>query len=153
MARRPCCGLRRPARIYVLAVIASRGAAGINSTMSHEPDESSALTSSEAMDRVLQAERDALAAVAECERESADTLEQARGRRRALLERTQGRIVALHARAAAALERRSAAILAQHQQAARAEVAQLADPELRRAALERLAARLTTAEDSLSRGD
>ena len=99
-----------------------------------------------AMDRVLQAERDALAAVAECERVSAAELERAREERRTLLERTQARIVRLHGRAAAALERRAADILEGHLRSATAQVEQLADPQRRHAALERLGERLTTAE-------
>jgi len=111
-----------------------------------DSDKSSAVAITHAMDRVLQAERDALAAIAECERQSASELERARLKRRAILERIQARIVALHARAAEALERRGAAILEQHRRMATAAVEQLADPERRREALERLAARLTTAE-------
>jgi hypothetical protein len=115
--------------------------------MSTEPDEPPLLTAGEAMDRILKAERDGLGAVLECERESAAALEQARQWRRTLLERTQARVIALQARAAAALERRSAGILGRHRQAASAEVAQLADPGRRQAAIERLAARLTTDGD------
>jgi hypothetical protein len=100
-----------------------------------------------AMDRVLQAERDELAAIAECEQQSAAALEQARAQRRALLERTQARIVALRARVARALERRTADILEKHRRATTAEVAQFSDPARRQAALERLAARLTTPDD------
>jgi hypothetical protein len=103
-----------------------------------------------AMDRVLQAEREELAAIAECERQSAAALEQARAQRRALLERTQTRIVKLRARVAQALERRSAEILEEHRRASTAEVEQFADPARRDAALNRLAARLTTAEDTRS---
>jgi ATPase subunit of ABC transporter with duplicated ATPase domains len=114
--------------------------------MSADPGSPSEVAATAAMDRVLQAERHALAALAECERLSAAELEQARQRRRTILEHTQARIVALHARAAQALERRAAEILERHLRSATAEVEQLADPERRRAALERLAARLTTAE-------
>lgn len=114
--------------------------------MSGDPDSPSEVAATAAMDRVLQAERDALAAVAECERLSAAGLEEARRERRTILERTQARIVALHARAAQALERRAAEILERHLRSATAEVEQLADPGRRQAALERLAARLTTAE-------
>ncbi len=114
--------------------------------MSADPSRSSELAAAAAMDRVLQAERDALAAVTECERLSAAELEAARQERRTLLERTQARIVALHARAAQALERRAAEILERHLRSASAEAEQLADPELRQAALEQLATRLTTPE-------
>ncbi len=102
------------------------------------------------MDHVLRAERDALAALAECERLSAADLERARQQRRAILEHAQARIIALHARAAQALERRSAAIMEKHLRSSTAEVQQLADPGRRRAALEALAARLTTPEDTRS---
>jgi len=103
-----------------------------------------------AMDRVLQAERDALAAVAECERLAAAEIEQARQRRRTGLERTQARIVALHARAAAKLAEGAAEILARHLRSATAEAEQLADPERRQAALERLAAGLTSSSGAPS---
>jgi len=104
------------------------------------------VATTQAMDRVLQAEREAIAAVGDCEREAAAALEAARLKRRGILERTQARIVALHARAAQAVEKRAAGILAEHRRTATDEVAQLADPARRSAALERLAARLTTAE-------
>jgi len=115
-------------------------------SMTNDSGKLSLVTTTEAMDRVLEAERDASAAVAQCERASAAALEQARAQRRAILERAQARIVALHARAAQAVERLGAEILERHRRAALAEVAQLADPERGRIALERLAARLTTVE-------
>jgi len=114
--------------------------------MSSDPSSPSAVAATAAMDRILQAEREALAAVAECERLSAAELEQARQRRRTILERTQARIVSLHARAVQTLGRRGAEILEKHLRSATAEAEQLADPGRRRAALERLAARLTTIE-------
>jgi len=114
--------------------------------MTPDPSSAAEVAATAAMARVLQAERDALAAMAECERLSATELEQARQRRRTLLERTQARIVALHARAAQQLERRAAEILERHLRSVTAEVEQLADPERRQTALERLAARLTTVE-------
>jgi len=114
--------------------------------MSEDPGNASEAATIGAMDRVLAAERDAIASVTESERQSASDLEQARRQRRAILERTQARIVALHARAVQALERRGAEILEKHLRSATAEVEQLADPRRRRAALERLAAHLTTAE-------
>ena len=116
--------------------------------MIDDPDQASEGATIRAMDRVLQAERDALAAIADCERHSAGELEQARQQRRTILERTQARIVALHTRAVQALERRAAEILEKHLRSATAAVEQLADPGRRRAALERLAARLTTVEGS-----
>jgi vacuolar-type H+-ATPase subunit H len=100
-----------------------------------------------AMERVLQAEREATAAIAECERAGTEAVERAREQRRAILERAQARIVALHARAAQALERRGEEILQKHLRSSTAEVEQLADPARRQAALGRLAARLSTGTD------
>ena len=99
------------------------------------------------MDRVLHAEHEARAAIAECERQSAAAIEQARAQRRALIERTQARIVKLRARVAHALERRSEEILERHRRASTAELQQLADPGRREAALARLAARLTSTDE------
>lgn len=113
-----------------------------------DPQGATEVATTAAMDRVLQAERNALAAIAECERQSAAAVEQARAQRRALLERTQARIVKLRARVAQALERRAADILERHRRASTAEVQQFADPGRRDVALERLAARLTTAADA-----
>jgi hypothetical protein len=52
----------------------------------------------------------------------------------------------LHARAAKSLETRAAELTEERRKSAAAAVKQLADPERRRAALGRLAARLTTTE-------
>jgi hypothetical protein len=116
--------------------------------VSDETGTPSVAATTQAMDRVLQAEREAIAALSECKRQSAADLEHARQQRRAILERTQARIVALHTRAAQALERRGAEILERHLRSSTAEVEQLADPGRRGAALERLAACLTTADGS-----
>jgi CRISPR type IV-associated protein Csf3 len=91
-----------------------------------------------AMDRTLEAERAAQAAIAECERQSAEVLERARQQRRTVLERAQARIVALHTRAARNLARQAAP------RSAAAAIDQLSDPSRRASALARLAARLTT---------
>ena len=56
------------------------------------------------MDRVLEAERLARSAIAECEKQCHESLEQARRERRAVLERAQQRIITLHTRAARALD-------------------------------------------------
>jgi hypothetical protein len=115
---------------------------------SSDPQDVAEVSATAAMDRVLRAEREAIAALSECERQRAADMEHARQQRRAILERTQARIVALHSRAAQALERRAADILEKHLRSSTAEVEQLAAPGRRRAALERLAARLTTADGS-----
>ncbi len=104
------------------------------------PDDATA----RAMNQVLEAERDAQAAVAQCERACAELLEQARHQRRSILDRAQMRIVALHARAAKRLEREAAELIEQRRKAAAALAGQLSDPGRRGAALDRLAARLTT---------
>jgi hypothetical protein len=98
----------------------------------------------QAIERVLDAERDAQAAVAECERASAVVLEAARQRARGIIERAQGRSVALHGRAAKKVERCAAAFMEQRMKSAAEEVQQLSNPELLRLALERVAAQLTT---------
>jgi cysteine sulfinate desulfinase/cysteine desulfurase-like protein len=100
-----------------------------------------------AMDRVLESEQSAQAAIHDCERECTEILERAREQRRAILESAHARIVALHTRAAKALELRIAKVIEQRKQAAAAAAVQLSDPERRSAALERMAARLT-ADDS-----
>ena len=97
-----------------------------------------------AMDRVLECEHAAEAAVAECEHACADILDRAREQGRAILERAQARIVALHTRAAKGLERRAAQIAEQRRKSAAATIRLLSDPARRSAAIERLAAQLTT---------
>ena len=97
-----------------------------------------------AMDRTLEAERAAQAAIADCEREAAEMLERARQQRRAVLERAQARIVALHSRAASNLARQAAKRAAEVPRSAAAEIDRLADASRRAEALARLAARLTT---------
>jgi hypothetical protein len=98
----------------------------------------------QAIARVLDAEREAQAAVAECERSGSVVLEAARQRARGIVERAQARTVALHGRAAKKVERCAAAFMEQRMKSAAEEVKQLSDPELLRLALERVAAQLTT---------
>jgi vacuolar-type H+-ATPase subunit H len=98
----------------------------------------------QAIERVLEAERAAQAAVAECERAGSVVLEAARQRARGIVERAQARTVALHGRAAKKVERCAAAIMEQRMKTAAEEVKQLSDPDWLRLALERVAAQLTT---------
>jgi len=57
-----------------------------------------------AIDRVLAAEHEAELAIAAAQRRAEERVERARALRRALLERTQGRVTRLHAGVAAKLE-------------------------------------------------
>jgi hypothetical protein len=98
------------------------------------------------MSRVLAAEREAEAKIAECERRCQEDIEQARAARRALLARVQQHIVALHERAAKTREERSAAILAQPRR--QTDGAAAAPPRERmQAALERLVTQLISGDD------
>ena len=104
----------------------------------------------DAMNRVLEAEHAAQSAVADCERQMHLSLEQARQRRRTILERAHDRIMALHLRAAQTLERRTADILARHKDAASPVAAAGADRAHFKAAIEKFAERLTCrAEEEL----
>jgi hypothetical protein len=98
----------------------------------------------QAIEGVLEAERDAQAAVAVCEAEGSKELDAARQRARGIVERAQGRSVALHGRAAKELEVRAAALMEQRMKAADEAVRQLSDPGRLKLALERVAAELTT---------
>ncbi|HTC53914.1 MAG TPA: hypothetical protein VK700_18420 [Steroidobacteraceae bacterium] len=98
----------------------------------------------QAIERVLEAERDAQAAVAQCERAGTLLLDAARQRARGIIERAQARTVALHGRAGQKVERCAAAIMEQRMKSATEEVKQLSDPALLRLALERVAAQLTS---------
>jgi len=93
-----------------------------------------------AMGRVLAAEREAEAQIAECERRCQEEIEEARAARRALLARAQQRIVALHERAARAAAERSAALLAQSR--AQAQGTPAPPPARMQAALESLVTQL-----------
>jgi hypothetical protein len=98
----------------------------------------------QAIERVLEAERDAQAAMAECERAGAVVVEAARQQARGIVERAQARAVALHGRAAKKVERCATAFMEQRMKSAAEEVKQLSDPGLLRLALERVAVQLTT---------
>jgi hypothetical protein len=98
----------------------------------------------QAIDRVLEAERDAQAAVAACERAGSMVLEASRQRARSIFERAQARTVALHGRAAKTLEQCAAALMEQRMKTAAEAVKQLSDPGLFGVALERVAVQLTT---------
>jgi hypothetical protein len=98
----------------------------------------------QAIDRVLEAERDAQAAVAACERAGSMVLEASRQRARSIFERAQARTVALHGQAAKTLELCAAALMEQRMKAAAEAVKQLSDPGQFGVALERVAVQLTT---------
>jgi hypothetical protein len=98
----------------------------------------------QAIDRVLEAEREAQAAVAACERAGSEVLEAARHRARSILERAQARTVALHGRAAKKLELCAAGLMEERMKTAAEAVKQLSDPGRLGVALERVAAQLTT---------
>lgn len=97
-----------------------------------------------AMNRVLEAERSARAAVADCESQMQALMEQARQQRRNILERAQKRVLALHARSAQSVARRAERILGPGETAS---VGQPVDRARLRAAIERLLERLTAAGD------
>ena len=107
-------------------------------------DASRESAAAQAIDRVLEAERDAQAAVAACERAGSKVLEAARQRARGIVERAQARTVALHGRAARELELCAAAVMEQRMKTAAEAVKQLSDPGRLGVALERVAAQLTT---------
>ncbi len=98
----------------------------------------------EAIEHVLEAEREAQAAVASCERTGSEVLEAARHQARSIVERAQARTVALHGRAAKKLEMCAAALMEQRMKTAAESVKQLSDPARLGMALERVAAQLTT---------
>jgi hypothetical protein len=98
----------------------------------------------DAMNRVLEAERAARAAIADCELRMQASLEQARQVRRSILERAQQRIAALHTRAARSLEPRTARVLGQHEPPDFAS-ARVVDSAQLRAAIEGLIERITGA--------
>jgi vacuolar-type H+-ATPase subunit H len=100
-----------------------------------------------AIDRVLEAERAAQSAIAECEKQCQESLERGRQQRRTILERTHERVVALHTKAARALEQRNTQLREQHGQAVATAVTQHADHARAQAALEKLVDRLTGVGD------
>jgi len=63
-----------------------------------------------AINRVLETERVAQSEIAASATQAEESLERARQQRRSILERTQARIIALHARAARAFERQASLI-------------------------------------------
>jgi hypothetical protein len=98
----------------------------------------------QAIERVLEAERAAQAAVAACEGAGSTLLEAARQQARGIIERAQARSVALHGGAAKKLERCAATLMEQHMKSAAEAVKQLSEPARLSAALEQVAAQLTT---------
>ena len=98
----------------------------------------------QAIDGVLEAERDAQAAVAACEGAGSKELEGARQLARSILERAQARTVALHGRAAKKVELCAAAVMEQRMESAAESMKQLSEPSRLSIAIERVAARLTT---------
>jgi vacuolar-type H+-ATPase subunit H len=97
----------------------------------------------EAIQRILQAEHRAREHIAQCEREAAQLLEEARGRARRLAERTDARISKLRMRCEQLAAQRVAALREEAQGIALAPVEAEVDEARLRAAVERLAARLT----------
>ena len=100
-----------------------------------------------AMNRVLEAERSAQSAVADCEQRMLASLEHARQQRRTILQRAHERIMALQARVAGALGQRTSQIREQHGGALESAAVQGADRARLQAAIERLAERLTCVAD------
>jgi hypothetical protein len=98
----------------------------------------------QAIEGLLEAERDAQAAVAACEAAGSKVLDAARERARGIFERAQSRSVALHGRAAKQLEVCATALMQQRMKTADEAVKQLSDPGRLKLALERVAAQLTT---------
>lgn len=96
----------------------------------------------QAIDCVLELERAAQSAIAECEKQGQELLEHARQERRNILQRAQDRVVALHTRAAHAFDQRAAQAREQHARPPASVFAQRNDPDRLRAAIEKLADRL-----------
>lgn len=87
--------VRRTApRLVVVRMVGARGRSE-NEIMSAKTDET--LSVEKAMSRVLSAERDALAQIAACQSRADETLQSTRKTVRAMVRRTQQRIVRLHA--------------------------------------------------------
>lgn len=95
----------------------------------------------EAMNRVLESERQAEATIADVESRCKEQVERARGERRAILDRAQSRIVRLHTRAAQILEQRRGEIAAAARQSA-ARIGTDEAPERLEVALEQLVSQL-----------
>jgi hypothetical protein len=109
-------------------------------------DESLEAQVARAIDRVLESEQLASAAIAECERECAAAIEEARAARRSILDRARQRIITLHARCNQIIEQRLAGTSVEPGSTTPAGEAGVPAPLRRRQALERLALALTTAE-------
>jgi vacuolar-type H+-ATPase subunit H len=101
----------------------------------------------QAIDRVLDVERAAQFAIAECEKQGQELLEHARQQRRDILARAHNRIVALHVRAARAFEQQVAQIREHHGRPVVGTLAQHADPASLQAAIGRLADRLIGSDE------
>ncbi|MGO9933408.1 MAG: hypothetical protein ACLPV8_16580 [Steroidobacteraceae bacterium] len=95
-----------------------------------------------AIDRVLEVERDARSAIADCEKQGRELMERARQQRRHIADRAHDRIVALHTRAARALKQQVAQVREQHGRPVSGGFGQGADHAHMQAALEKLADRL-----------
>lgn len=102
------------------------------------------------MERVLQAEREADAQVADCRREAEQGLEAAREAARHIARRTDERIARLHARNAARIEAEIAALRAKAAAAEQA-AAHSIDPAVLRHACARLSTWLIGLDDDESR--
>ena len=98
-----------------------------------------------AIARVLESERKARSAVMACERACSELLETARQHARRIAERAQTRSVAMHGRAGMKLEHCAAEVMEQRVKAALEAVRLISDPSTLSAAIERLAAHLTSA--------
>ncbi|WP_127477975.1 hypothetical protein [Sulfurivermis fontis] len=97
----------------------------------------------EAMNRVLEAERAALAAIAECTTRAANLIEAAQQQARRIHRRTDSRISQVHAHCALALGRQVELLLQQEAENASATVPDAVIQEVLAAAVERLAQSLT----------
>jgi vacuolar-type H+-ATPase subunit H len=93
---------------------------------------------------VLEAERDAQAVVAACEGAGSKLLEAAREQARGITEHAHARAVGLHARAARKLELGAAALMEQRMKCAAEAVKHLSEPGRLGLALQAVAAQLTT---------
>ncbi len=103
-----------------------------------------------AINRVLEAERAAQSAIADCEQNTQALLEQARQRRRMILERARDRTMVLHSRVTRSLERQTAQILGRPREVSDPPGVQGAQDARLHAALERLVERITgAAEDEI----
>lgn len=98
----------------------------------------------QAMNQVLQAEREAQAAIARCQQEATHTVEQARQQARRIAERTDARLSHLHTHCALTLARQTEQ-LQQRGEAETEAVTPLQEDAVLAAAVARLAEALTSA--------